>query len=54
MVGSKTVISKADIKKRQVSKVSMMPEGLLNTLNDKDYLNLIKYLQTEKQVELPK
>ena len=54
MVGAKTVVSKADIKSRVVSKVSMMPEGLLNTLNDKEYLDLIKYLQTEKQVELPK
>ena len=48
------MVAKADIKSRVVSKVSMMPEGLLNTLNDKEYLDLIKYLQTEKQVELPK
>ena len=54
MVGAKTVVSKADIKSRVVSKVSMMPEGLLKTLNDKEFLDLIKYLQTEKQVELPK
>ena len=54
MVGAKTLVSKADIKSRVVSKVSMMPEGLLNTLNDKEYLDLIKYLQTEKQVEMPK
>lgn len=54
MVGAKSAVSKADIKSRVVSKVSMMPEGLLNTLNDKEFLDLIKYLQTEKQVELPK
>ncbi|MCM8525695.1 MAG: c-type cytochrome [Lentisphaeraceae bacterium] len=54
MVGAKTVVSKADIKSRVVSKVSMMPEGLLKTLSDKDFLDLIKYLQTEKQVEMPK
>lgn len=54
MVGVKMVISKGDIAKRQVSKVSMMPEGLLNTMTESDFLNLIKYLQTEKQVELPK
>jgi putative heme-binding domain-containing protein len=54
MVGAKTLVSKADIKSRVVSKVSMMPEGLLNTLNDKEFLDLIKYLQTEKQVGMPK
>ncbi|MCM8539619.1 MAG: c-type cytochrome [Lentisphaeraceae bacterium] len=54
MVGAKTIVSKADIKSRVISKVSMMPEGLLKTLNDKDFLDLIKYLQTEKQVEMPK
>lgn len=54
MVGAKNIVSKADIKKRVVSKVSMMPEGLLKTLNDKEFLDLIKYLQTEKQVEMPK
>ena len=54
MVGAKTVVSKADLKSRVVSKVSMMPEGLLKTLSDKEFLDLIKYLQTEKQVEMPK
>lgn len=54
MVGAKNIVSKADIKSRLVSKVSMMPEGLLKTLNDKEFLDLIKYLQTEKQVEMPK
>jgi len=54
MVGTKMVIPKSDILKRDVSKISMMPEGLLDTLNDKDFLNLIKYLQTEKQVAVTK
>ena len=54
MVGQTSVISKADIKTRLVSKISLMPEGLLLTLNDKEFLDLIKYLRTEKQVELPK
>ena len=31
-----------------------MPEGLLLTLKDEEFLDLIKYLKTEKQVELPK
>jgi putative heme-binding domain-containing protein len=51
MVGIKTTISKPDIISRSVSKVSMMPEGLLSTLKDKEFLDLIKYLQTNKQVE---
>ena len=54
MVGTKVVIPKSEIVSRKVSKVSMMPEGLLNNLSDKDFFNLIKYLQTDKQVELPK
>lgn len=54
MVGTKMVVPKSDILKRDVSKISMMPEGLLDTLNDKDFLNLIKYLQTEKQVAVTK
>ncbi len=54
MVGQTSVISKADIKTRLVSKISLMPEGLLLTLNDKEFLDLIKYLRTEKQVEIPK
>jgi putative heme-binding domain-containing protein len=54
MVGQTSVISKADIKTRLVSKISLMPEGLLLTLKDKEILDLIKYLRTEKQVELPK
>jgi putative heme-binding domain-containing protein len=54
MVGQKTVVAKADITKRQVSKISMMPEGLLSNLTDQQYFDLIAYLQTEKQVALPK
>ena len=54
MVGQTSVIPKADIKTRLVSKISLMPEGLLLTLKDEEFLDLIKYLKTEKQVELPK
>ena len=54
MVGQISVIAKADIKTRLVSKISLMPEGLLLTLKDEEFLDLIKYLRTEKQVELPK
>ena len=54
MVGQTSVISKTDIKTRVTSKISLMPEGLLSTLEDREFLDLIKYLRTEKQVELPK
>lgn len=50
MVGAKQTVLKVDIQKRDVSPVSMMPEGLLNNLSDKEFLDLIKYLQTDKQV----
>jgi hypothetical protein len=34
--------------------MSMMPEGLLTTLQDEQVLNLVKYLQSTEQVDLPK
>lgn len=54
MVGQETTVLKADIAKREVSPMSMMPEGLLTTLQDEQVLNLVKYLQTTEQVDLPK
>ena len=54
MVGLKTTIAKSDIKSRKSSKVSMMPEGLLTNLNDREFFDLIKYLQTNQQVEAAK
>ena len=54
MVGQKSVIAKADVKSRMTSKISLMPEGLLLTLKDKEFLDLIQYLRTEKQAPLPK
>ncbi|MBG29790.1 MAG: hypothetical protein CMI31_07290 [Opitutae bacterium] len=54
MVGQKSVIAKADVKSRMTAKISLMPEGLLLTLKDNEFLDLIQYLRTEKQVPLPK
>ena len=54
MVGQKSVIAKADVKSRTTAKISLMPEGLLLTLKDNEFLDLIQYLRTEKQVPLPK
>jgi putative heme-binding domain-containing protein len=46
------VISKSEIESRKVAPVSMMPDGLLNTLSDKEVVDLIGYLQSTRQVEL--
>ena len=54
MVGQKTMVAKSDIKSRETSDVSMMPEGLLKTLTPDEVLNLFKYMQTKEQVALPK
>ena len=54
MVGQTATILKGDITKREVSPVSMMPEGLLPSLQDAQVLDLVKYLQTTQQVDLPK
>lgn len=54
MVGQTTTVLKSDIAKREVSPLSMMPEGLLLTLQDSQVLDLVKYLQTTQQVDLPK
>ncbi|MDB4617580.1 c-type cytochrome, partial [Verrucomicrobiales bacterium] len=40
MVGQKTTVAKSDIKSRETSDVSMMPEGLLKTLTPDEVLNL--------------
>ena len=54
MVGQTATVLKSDIAKREVSPMSMMPEGLLPTLQDAQVLDLVKYLRTTKQVDLPK
>ena len=47
------VINKSAIESRDVAPVSMMPEGQLKTLKDKEVLDLIAYLQSLQQVPLP-
>ena len=39
-------ILKSDIKERRMSKVSPMPEGLANNLNEDEILDLVAYLQS--------
>lgn len=40
------VLNKSDIQSREVASVSMMPEGLIQTLTDKEVLDLVAYLRT--------
>ena len=48
------VIAKEDIEARKVSSKSMMPDGQLEQMKPQEMLDLIKYLRTTAQVEMPK
>ncbi len=54
MVGLSSTVLKKDIKKREISPLSMMPEGLIQTMKNDEVINLVKYLQSTQQVNLPK
>lgn len=47
------VIAKEDIDERSVSPKSMMPDGQLDKMKKDEVVDLIKYLRTVKQVDLP-
>ncbi|MDE0829778.1 MAG: PmoA family protein [Vicinamibacterales bacterium] len=47
------VIAKAQIESRRTDDLSIMPAGLLDTLADQEVAELIAYLRTSIQVELP-
>jgi hypothetical protein len=49
----RVVILKEDIDVRKVSDKSMMPEGQLDKMKPEEVADLIKYLRTTEQVELP-
>lgn len=46
-------IPKSGILSREVTSVSMMPDGLLRTLTEKEVLDLVGYLRTTEQVSVP-
>jgi putative membrane-bound dehydrogenase-like protein len=50
VAGEPVNIEKADIQSRETLKVSMMPEGLLNTLKDEEVVALVRYLRTTEEV----
>jgi hypothetical protein len=43
---TKTEVKKADVKDRQFSKLSPMPEGLANILTRDEILDLVAYLES--------
>jgi putative heme-binding domain-containing protein len=47
------VINKSEIQSREKTGKSMMPPGLFDALPEEDVIDLVAYLQTEKQVNLP-
>jgi putative heme-binding domain-containing protein len=49
----KVTVSKADIASREISKVSPMPEGLLNSLTRNDILDLLAYVESGGRKDNP-
>jgi putative membrane-bound dehydrogenase-like protein len=47
------IISKSDIQSREVTAVSMMPPGLLDSLSDREAIDLVAYLRTAEPVKVP-
>jgi putative membrane-bound dehydrogenase-like protein len=48
------LVSKGDIEQRQLSKVSMMPEGQIDQMTLVELRDLVRYLGSKEQVPLPK
>jgi putative heme-binding domain-containing protein len=53
-VNEEVVLSKTDIDERKATELSVMPEGLLDTLSAQDVQALIRYLQSKEQAPLPR
>jgi putative membrane-bound dehydrogenase-like protein len=54
MVGrNNAVISKSDIQSREATGVSMMPTGLLDSLTDREAIDLVAYLRSAAPVKMP-
>lgn len=51
IVGQDIALAKSEIQSREVSPVSMMPEGILNTLKDAEVVDLFAYLQAMEPVK---
>ena len=46
--GKQTVVARADVEDRQLSDLSLMPSGLVETISPSDFADLIAYLETLK------
>ncbi len=53
LIGQDTAIAKSEIVSREKSPVSLMPEGLLQSLAQDEVRDLLAYLRTTTQVPLP-
>ena len=51
IVGQEVNLTKSEIQSREISSVSMMPEGLLRNLSDEETIDLMGYLM---KLEAPK
>ncbi len=51
-VNERLVVPKTEIEARKLSKVSLMPDGLLNSLSKEDIVALVAYLANPRQVSL--
>lgn len=49
----RVTISRSDVRTITPSNISMMPEGLLQQLSDRDVRDLVAYLRSPRQVPLP-
>lgn len=49
----KVVVPHEEVDKIKRSDLSMMPDGLINGVTEKDFTDLVAYLRTTKQVNLP-
>ena len=47
------IISKAEVEQRLPAKVSLMPDGLLNTLNEQELLDLLAFLMSRGDADDP-
>ena len=47
------IVPRTEIDRLKRSELSMMPEGLINGLSEKDFADLVAYLRTTDQVPLP-
>jgi len=53
LLNQETTVEKSEIAEREVMPVSMMPEGLADTMSAERFRDLIAYLQHPEQVPLP-